>query len=115
MRKAGQEVQVIPTGCPHDCGGKCILKAWVRGNEIIAFTTDDGEEPQLRACMRGRAYRQRVYAPDRLRYPMRRAGERGEGRFERITWGEALDAVASEMLRIKTTHGPEAILSCTGP
>ncbi|MBI4301532.1 MAG: molybdopterin-dependent oxidoreductase [Chloroflexi bacterium] len=113
--KIGEGVQIITTGCPHDCGGKCILKAWVKDEQIVAITTDDGEEPQLRACLRGRAYRQRVYASDRLKYPMRRTGERGEGQFERITWDEALDTVASEMLRIKKTYGPEAILSCTGP
>ena len=47
--------------------------------------------PQLRACVRGRAYLRRQYHPDRLLYPMKRVGKRGEGKFERISWDEALD------------------------
>jgi len=46
-------------------------------NDYYGIETDDGEEPQLRACLRGRAFRQRVYAPDRLKFPMRRVGVRG--------------------------------------
>lgn len=103
------EEKVVLTSCPHDCGGRCVLKVHVRDGVIVRIETDDGEEPQLRACARGRAYRQRVYAPDRLKYPLRRAGERGEGRFERITWEEALDRVVAELKRVKETYGPEAI------
>jgi anaerobic dimethyl sulfoxide reductase subunit A len=76
---------------------------------ITRIESDDGDEPQLRACLRGRAYRQRVYAPDRLKYPMKRVGKRGEGKFERISWDEALDRVAGELKRIKKTYGCPAI------
>ncbi|HUT83019.1 MAG TPA: molybdopterin-dependent oxidoreductase [Thermodesulfobacteriota bacterium] len=103
------EEKVVISSCPHDCGGRCVLKVHVRDGVITRIDTDDGEEPQLRACVRGRAYRQRVYAPDRLKYPMKRTGERGEGKFERITWDEALDTVASELKRVKETYGPTAI------
>ena len=87
-----------------------MLKAHVKDGKIIRIETDGGEQPQLRACARGRAYRQRVYAPDRLLYPLRRVGARGEGRFERISWDEALDVVASNLLKIKDTYGNAAIL-----
>jgi anaerobic dimethyl sulfoxide reductase subunit A len=75
--------------------------------------TDDGDEPQLRNCLRCRAYRQRIYAPDRILYPLKRVGERGEGKFERISWDEALDTVASEYKRVRDTYGPAAVIYLT--
>lgn len=109
------EERVVTTACVHDCGGKCLLRVHVRDGVITRITGDEGEEPQLRPCLKGRAYRQRIYHPDRLQYPQRRAGERGEGRFERISWDEALDTVAREMLRIRAAYGNEAILDGSGP
>jgi len=104
---------VIPTGGCHDCGGGCIFKVHVKNGVAIRAESDDGEEPQLRACVRGRAYRKRVYDPNRLKYPMKRIGARGEGKFERISWDEALDTVARELIRVKETYGPSAIF-CLG-
>ena len=108
MTKADEEI--IKTTCASHCGGSCILKLHVKNGIIARIETDDGEEPQLRGCLRGRAYRQRVYAPDRLLYPLKRIGERGEGKFERITWDQALDAVAKEIIRIRDQYGPASIL-----
>lgn len=108
------DIKIINTGCCHDCGGRCTLKAHVKDGKIIRFETDNGEGPQLRACLRGRAYRQKVYHPDRLKYPMRRIGERGEGRFERISWDEALDIVANKMKEIKEKYGNSSILFVPG-
>jgi len=102
--------RTIITSCPHDCGGRCMLKVHVADGVITRITTDDGAEPQLRACCRGRAYRQRVYAPDRLQYPMLRTGKRGEGLFTRIPWDEALDRVAAALQEVVQRYGTEAIL-----
>jgi len=107
------EVKIVPTGACYDCGGRCVLKVHVKNGVAIRVETDDGDEPQLRACARGRAFRQQVYSPDRLRFPQKRIGPRGEGRFERTSWDEALDTVASELKRIKETYGPKAILALT--
>ncbi len=106
---AGQE-KAIYTVCNTHCGGQCLLKAYVKDGVITRIETDDRDEPQLRACLRGRSQRAHVYAPDRLKYPMRRTGERGEGKFERITWDEALEKIASEIKRINATYGPGAIV-----
>ena len=103
------EEREIITSCPHDCGGRCVLRVHVKEGIITRIETDNGEEPQLRACVRGRAYRQRIYAPDRLKFPLKRIGERGKGAFARITWDEALDTVAGELTRVKHTYGNEAI------
>ena len=91
-----------------------MLRAHVRDGRIVRIETDNGDQPQIRACSRGRAYRQRVYSPDRLKYPMRRTGERGEGRFERISWDEALDIVASQLKRVKRSYGNSAIFLAAG-
>lgn len=101
---------VVPTTCASHCGGACLLNVHVRDGRITCIETDSGEEPQLRGCLRGRAYRQRLYAPDRLLYPLRRRGPRGEGKFERISWDEALDTAARELKRVRDTFGPESIM-----
>lgn len=104
------DILIIPTAAAcYDCGGKCLLKVHVKNGMVIRTETDDGEEPQLRACVRGRAYRKLLYSPNRLKYPMKRAGSRGEGKFEQISWDEALDTIAKELIRVKETYGSSAI------
>jgi len=111
---ADENITVVNTGCCHDCGGRCVLKAHVKEGKIIRIEGDNGEAPQIRACARGRSYRQRLYSPDRLKYPQRRVGKRGEGKFERITWDDALDEVASKLRHIKETDGNSSILFVPG-
>jgi len=107
--------RVVRLGCPaHNCGGRCLLKVSIKDGKIIRIETDDRptdkiEDPQLRACIRGRAYRKRQYHPDRLKYPLKRIGKRGEGKFERISWDEALDIVAGQIKRVKEKYGNSAI------
>ena len=106
---------VVPTGCSHNCGGRCRILVHVKDGTITRLTTDDRpdtfEDPQLRACQRGRAYRQRVYHPDRLKYPLRRVGPRGSGEYERISWDEATTIVAEAIQRIHDDYGPEAFIN----
>ncbi len=102
--------KVVITTCASHCGGSCLLKVHVKDGIITRIETDDAEEPQFRACLRGRAQRQRVYAPDRLMSPLRRVGARGEGKFERISWDEALDTIATEWIRIRDTYGAKSIV-----
>lgn len=111
---AQSETTIIPTGCAHNCGGRCILKMHVQDGVIVRITTDtdrpdDPRDPQLRACLRGRSYRRRTYAPDRLKTPLRRTGERGSGLFEEISWEEAIDEIVENLVRVKDTYGSSAI------
>ena len=107
--------KIIQTGCPaHNCGGRCLLKIYIKNEKIIRIETDDRpndsiDDPQLRACIRGRAYIRRQYHPDRLKYPLIREGKRGEGKFRRASWNEALDKITSEITRVKNKYGNQSI------
>jgi len=86
------------------------MKVHVRGGRIVRIENGGEGESSHRMCARGRAYRQRVYAPDRLLYPLKRVGARGAGEFTRVSWDEALETVAHEMKRVRDTYGNAAIL-----
>lgn len=105
---------VVTSTCGHNCGGRCVVNAHVQDGRIVHISTDqrrwNPDHPPLPACARGVGQIERTYHPDRLKYPMRRTGPRGSGQFERISWDEALDTVAREMLRIRDTYGNAAIL-----
>lgn len=113
--RAAQETEnILTTSCVHNCGSRCILRAEVKDGTIVRLLPDQDfpdtfEQPRAIACLRGRSQRRRNYAPERLKYPMKRVGKRGEGKFERISWDEALDTVASELKRVIDTYGNEAV------
>lgn len=118
---AGLDSQEVAyyTACARNCGSKCILKAYVKDGAIVRMGTDDAApdnqlNPQLRSCLRGWAYRKRTYAPDRLKYPMKRVGKRGEGKFERISWDEAIQLYAKMVTEIKDQYGTSSIFSMDG-
>ena len=125
---AAQEGRWVTAACWHNCGGRCLVKAYVVDGVVTRVKSDDAtadntDVMQLRACTRGYSKRQQVFGVDRLKYPMkRRHWEPGGGKKElrgkddwvRITWDEALDIVAGETRRIKEAHGNSAILSPVG-
>ena len=120
-RSANAETPTLPTedkvvwsACTVNCGSRCPLRMHVSDGEIKWVETDNtGNDEygnhQVRACLRGRSMRRRVYNPDRLKYPMKRIGARGEGKFKRITWDEAFTEIAGNINRIKKEYGNEAI------
>lgn len=117
-QSAADGANPVPFSCAHNCGGKCLMFAHVKNGMITRITSDieepdTPENPQLRACLRGRSYRKRVYDPNRLKYPMKRVGERGEGKFVRVSWEEAIDGIAKELTRIKSAHGPSSVFAYT--
>ena len=102
--------RILPTVCASHCGGSCLLRVHVKDGVITRIETDEGDEPQIRGCFRGRAYRQRVYDPNRILHPLKRVGERGQAQFVPISWDEALSTVANEMVRIRDTYGAASIM-----
>jgi anaerobic dimethyl sulfoxide reductase subunit A len=102
------------SACMVNCGSRCPLRVFTKNDIITRIETDnsvnDGENLyQIRACQRGRSIRKRVYSPERLKYPMKRIGKRGENKFVRISWKDALDEVAFHLKRIINNYGNDAI------
>lgn len=92
--------------CPWRCG---VIVHSVNGR--VYKIDGNPADPKSRGmlCARGQAGASFMYDPDRLRAPMIRTGARGEGRFQEVTWQEALDAVAEKLLAIKEQYGPESV------
>jgi Tat-targeted selenate reductase subunit YnfE len=106
--------KVVWGACSVNCGSRCALRLHVRDNEVYWVETDNTGhdnygEHQVRACLRGRSIRRRINHPERLNYPMKRVGLRGEGKFERISWDEALDTIARSLKNTVEKYGNEAV------
>lgn len=106
--------KVVWGACSVNCGSRCALRLHVRDDEVYWVETDNTGldeygDHQIRACLRGRSIRRRMNHPDRLNYPMKRVGKRGEGKFKRISWDEAYDAIANNLKRIVGQYGNEAV------
>jgi anaerobic selenocysteine-containing dehydrogenase len=97
--------------CPHDCPDTCVMTVDVENGRAVGIGGDpDHRFTQGFLCAKVNQYLDRVYSPDRLLYPLRRVGAKGAGRFERISWDEALDAVAEGFRRVIASDGPQSIL-----
>ncbi len=97
--------------CPHDCPDTCVMTVDVEDGRAVAL----GGDPDHRftrgfLCAKVNRYLERVYSPERILHPLRRVGRKGEGRFERISWDEALATIAARLRAVAAAHGPQAIL-----
>ena len=93
------------------CHQLCVLKVWVEDGEIRKLESADypGDPSARSICLKGLSNGRVVYHPDRLKHPLKRVGDRGEGKWQRITWDEAFDAIASKLLEVKEKYGPESV------
>ncbi|WP_159564604.1 DmsA/YnfE/YnfF family dimethyl sulfoxide reductase [Budvicia diplopodorum] len=106
--------KVVWSMCSVNCGSRCALRLHVRDDEVYWVETDNtGDDAygnhQVRACLRGRSMRRRMNHPDRLNYPMKRVGKRGEGKFVRISWEQALNEITDNLKRIVKDYGNESV------
>ena len=103
--------QISWSQCNVNCGGNCVFQWHSQDGKIVYMESDNTGDVDLqaRACLRGRSMRRWINSPDRLTKPMKRVGKRGEGKFEEISWDEAIDTIASELKRVIDTYGNEAI------
>src|SRR5574341_2029824 len=132
---AGEEV--LYTGCRINCGGsQCVLRVRRKNGVVTAIEPDDhynrgvGREDrvmsdldliknrlQLRGCPEGWLFHKLASSPERILYPMKRkeGAKRGEAKFERITWDEALDTIAGKMKDTVARYGPYSIVTPYAP
>jgi len=103
---------IVRGACPHDCPDACAMLVTVRDGRAIRVAGDP-DHPFTRGflCAKVNRYLERTYHDKRLTHPLRRIGRKGEGRFERISWDEALDEVATRLHAIaRSADGPQSIL-----
>jgi len=97
--------------CPHDCPSACALDVEIVDAQTIARVRGAKDDPYTAGviCEKVARYAERIHHPDRLMHPMRRAGRKGEGRWERITWDQAFDEIVAKWDMLETQFGPESI------
>jgi anaerobic selenocysteine-containing dehydrogenase len=104
--------RVVRGACPHDCPDTCALLTTVEHGRAIAIRgAPDHPATAGVLCTKVARYLDRTYSDQRVLHPMRRVGRKGEGRFARISWDEALDEIATRFADIAAgDDGPQAIL-----
>src|SRR5215471_18914482 len=97
--------------CALDCPDACSVLVTVENGKATRLRGNPAH-PITRGFLCGKVaqYLDREYSPDRLLYPRKRSGAKGEGRFTRISWEEALDTIAARLHAVAEEHGSEAIL-----
>jgi anaerobic dimethyl sulfoxide reductase subunit A len=126
--------RIVYTTCMCNCGSnhQCVLKAHVKNGKVVAVEPDDryntgiGREDEVlseqeliktklqrRPCTRGLAFHKYLYHPDRILYPLMRdpKSKRGEGKYVRISWDEALATIANKMIEVRENYGPYSVIT----
>ncbi|MEM9909025.1 MAG: molybdopterin-dependent oxidoreductase, partial [Cyanobacteria bacterium P01_D01_bin.44] len=106
--------EVVYGACPHDCPDTCSMLVTVEeGRATKVEGNPDHPFTQGTLCGKVSDYLDRVYSSDRVLHPMRRVGPKGSGQFERISWEEALNAIAHQFKTTIDEYGAEAIMPCS--
>jgi anaerobic selenocysteine-containing dehydrogenase len=105
------EPTVIRGACPHDCPDTCAWEVTVRDG-VAEKLVGAKEHPFTRGglCAKVSHYLERTYSDDRLLHPLVRTGPKGSGEFQRVSWDEALERIATRLYAVVAEHGGEAVL-----
>ncbi len=108
-RTEAESDRVVPGGC-NICFNCCSTKFHFRGESLVRITGND-DDPLLagRVCPKSQLTLQLYRSEHRLLHPLKRVGARGENRFERVTWDQALDEIAARLEKVREAFGPEAL------
>ena len=102
------------SACPHDCPDTCAMLTTVRDGRVVSVRGNP-DHPFTRGglCVKVKNYEERVYSPERVLRPLRRAGPKGSGDFAPISWDVALAEIRDRFQAIIAGHGPQAIMPCS--
>lgn len=133
IREAISSRRVVSPGFPYDtpkvsvlspasaragcniCFNSCTTRVYLDGGRVVSITGHDGDPvTRGRLCAKGQLLVQMQDNPYRLRYPQKRTGRRGQGRFVRIGWEQGLDELAAALDRVRKEYGPEALAVFSG-
>ncbi len=102
------------------CHNRCRVSVYVENGKLKKIEEDSSDPrvkmiyPPTKACLRLNGAKQWFYHPNRLSYPLKRAGIRGEGKWQRVPWDQALDEIASKLDEIRRNYGAEAVATSSG-
>ncbi len=107
--------QVFNDVCSNNCWQACFVEAHVRDGRLTKTAMHPFPEPRYnRICLRGLSHAQWVYSPARIKFPMKRVGPRGSGKWQRISWDEAVTTIADSMKSIRDRFGSKAFAFMSG-
>src|SRR6201989_3243387 len=106
------KIDIRHSTCPHDCPSACALDIEVIDNSTIGRVRGSKQQSYTAGvvCAKVARYAERIHHPERLMFPQRRVGPKGSGRFERISWDDALDEIVARFRETIDTRGAEAIM-----
>ncbi|MBI2918190.1 MAG: molybdopterin-dependent oxidoreductase [Chloroflexi bacterium] len=118
--------RIVKVTCHNNCSNQlaCVLNAYVRDGAVVRVEQSarypspndaDVPDPHPRGCQKGMATPHRLADPTRLSFPLKRAGARGEGKWQRISWEQALTEIADTVLDVLASDGPDTIIRPLGP
>ncbi len=109
-QEAAPTETLFNTVCSNNCKQACHVTAHVYGGHLVKTSLNPMPDQRYnRICLRGISHAQRVYHPDRLKYPMKRVGQRGSGQWTRISWDEAISTIAQQFSAIRQKYGSQAV------
>ncbi|NLB52809.1 MAG: molybdopterin-dependent oxidoreductase [Syntrophomonadaceae bacterium] len=107
---AASEEKLVSSVCRSNCFQCCRLYAHVRNGKVVKTSPAPyPDDIYTGCCLKGLSLVQRTYSPTRLKYPMRRVGERGEDKWERISWDEAISEIGEKFKAIQAKYGDQAV------
>ncbi len=104
------EEHIYAGNCRGNCFGGCKMNVRVRDGKVVSTHVGEFPNPAYnRICQKGLTHVQRIYDPNRLMHPLKRAGERGENKWEQITWEEAINEIATKWNQFREESGDSSI------